>query len=379
VQFFISKIILMSAVVFDLAIIGAGASGLQLLYEMIQADTSGEKKILLVDSGDRSQKSWCFWEDEKRACYPFLIEKSWNSMTYRTSEGGAIKSTITPLEYNYISSERFFAYFFEEFIPANPNITLVKNWAKEVEEGDDAQTIRCQDGSTFFARRVADSRPIKSDDPSLIYQHFSGKFIEFDEPILDDSAMTLMDFSLPVSTTEMAVFHYILPFSKTKALIETTVFTKLAYDKEAYELIWHKYLAVHFKDKKFKVLSDEMGTIPMGVRSSPTEGKIFTIGAAGGNMKASTGYAFTRMHEDAKYRAQNQLKVTPNRFRFYDKMLLKIMNNDMAKIPQVMDRLFSRVSSNRILRFLDDKSSLLEDIRLLSKLDIPLFISHLLR
>lgn len=369
----------MSAVVFDLAIIGAGASGLQLLYEMIQADTSGEKKILLVDSGDRSQKSWCFWEDEKRACYPFLVEKSWNSMTYRTSEGGAIKSTITPLEYNYISSERFFAYFFEEFIPANPNITLVKNLAKEVEEGDDAQTILCQDGSTFFARRVADSRPIKSDDPSLIYQHFSGKFIEFDEPILDDSAMTLMDFSLPVSTTEMAVFHYILPFSKTKALIETTVFTKLAYDKEAYELIWHKYLAVYFKGKKFKVLSDEMGTIPMGIRSSPTEGKIFTIGAAGGNMKASTGYAFTRMHEDAKYRAQNQLKVTPNRFRFYDKMLLKIMNNDMAKIPQVMDRLFSRVSSNRILQFLDDKSSLLEDIRLLSKLDIPLFISHLLR
>lgn len=369
----------MSAVVFDLAIIGAGASGLQLLYEMIQADPSGQNKILLLDSGDRSQKSWCFWEDEKRACFPFLVEKSWKTMTYRTSHGEILNSTIHPLEYNYISSDRFFTYFFEEFIPANSNITLVKNWVQEIKEGAEVQTILCHDGSTFFSKRVADSRPIKSEDPSLIYQHFSGKFIEFDEPILDDSAMTLMDFSLPVSSEEMSVFHYILPFSKTKALIETTVFTKLDYDKEAYERIWKKYIEQHFKNNSYKVLSDETGTIPMGVHSVKKEGAIFTIGAAGGNMKSSTGYAFTRMQEDAKYRSQNRLKVTPKRFRFYDKMLLKIMNNDMAKIPQVMDRLFSRVPTPRILRFLDDKSSLKEDIFLLSKLDIPLFITHLLK
>jgi len=369
----------MSAVVFDLAIIGAGASGLQLLYEMIQADPTREKKILLLDSGDRSQKSWCFWEDEKKACFPFLVEKSWNSITYGTSSGETLTSTIHPLEYNYISSDRFFTYFFEEFIPANSNITLVKNWANEIKEGDEVQTILCRDGSTFFSKRVADSRPIKSVDPSLIYQHFSGKFIEFEEPILDDSAMTLMDFSLPESTTEMSVFHYILPFSKTKALIETTVFTKLEYDKETYECIWKKYIEQHFKNNSYKVLSDETGTIPMGVHSVKKEGAIFTIGAAGGNMKASTGYAFTRMHEDARHRAQNRIKAIPSRFRFYDKMLLKIMKNDMAKIPKVMDRLFKKVPSHQILRFLDDKSSLTEDIKLLSKLDVPLFITHLLK
>jgi len=369
----------MSVVVFDLAIVGAGASGLQLLYEVIQANPSGEKKILLLDSGDRSQKSWCFWEDKKRSCFPFLVEKSWNSMTFRTSKGETLKSTINPLEYNYISSDRFFAYFFEEFIPANHNITLVKNWVQEVKEGEDWQTVLCQDGSTFFSKRVADSRPIKSEDPSLVFQHFSGKFIEFDEPILDDSTMTLMDFSLPVSTKEMSVFHYILPFSGTKALIETTVFTKLEYDKEAYERIWKQYIEIHFKNKNYKIIADEMGTIPMGVQALKKEGNIFTIGAAGGNMKASTGYAFTRMQEDAKYRAQNRMKVTPNRFRFYDKMLLKIMNDDMAKIPQVMDRLFKRVPIHRILRFLDNKSSMKEDILLLSKLDVPLFITHLLK
>jgi lycopene beta-cyclase len=370
----------MATLVYDIAIIGAGASGLQLLYEMVQADPNREKKILLLDSGDRSRKSWCFWEDHTSSTFPFLVEKSWNSMTYRTSRGETIKKAIYPLEYNYISSDGFFNYFFDEFIPANPTITLVKKWATEVQEGVDLQSIVCQDGSVFYAKRVADSRPRNAEENSgTIYQHFSGKFIEFEEPILDDSAMTLMDFSLPESTTEMSVFHYILPFSTTKALIETTVFTKLDYDIEAYECIWQKYVDKHFKDLKYHLLSHERGTIPMGMQASKKEGAVFSIGAAGGNMKASTGYAFTRMHEDAKHRAQNRLKLIPSRFRFYDKMLLKIMKNDMAKIPKVMDRLFKRVPTDQILRFLDDKSSLTEDIKLLSKLDIPLFISHLLK
>ena len=109
--------------IYDIAIIGAGASGLQLLYELIQADP--QQKILILDSGDRSAKSWCFWEDKDATCFPFLVEKSWHSMTYRSSEGETLKSPIHPLQYNYISSDRFFAYFFDEFIPAKPNITLV--------------------------------------------------------------------------------------------------------------------------------------------------------------------------------------------------------------------------------------------------------------
>ena len=106
----------MPTLVYDIAIIGAGASGLQLLYELVQADPSRKKKILLLDSGDRSQKSWCFWENKDASCFPFLIEKSWDSMLFKTSKGESITSEINPLAYHYISSSKFFNYFFCFFI-----------------------------------------------------------------------------------------------------------------------------------------------------------------------------------------------------------------------------------------------------------------------
>lgn len=368
----------MPSVIYDIAIIGAGASGLQLLYESLQADSTKEMKILLLDSGDRSSKSWCFWEDNQHACFPFLVEKSWDKMAYVSTKGKTIQTDISPLKYQYISSDRFFTYFFDEFIPQDPRITHLKKWVTSTTEASAFNTVHCDGGDTFYAQKIADSRPKKSLDSKLIYQHFSGKFIDFEQPILDESCLTLMDFSLAASTKEMAVFHYILPFSNTKALVETTVFTQLPYDAQVYEAIWHQYMNSHYS-QPYKIISTEEGTIPMAFHADTNTEKVFQIGAAGGFMKASTGYAFTRMHQDAINRAQNRLNKVPNRFRFYDTLLLKIMKNEMNRIPDVMDRLFTRVPTKRILQFLDDKTTFSEEIRLLAQLDIPLFLKHLFR
>lgn len=377
-QFYGSIKIQMPSVIYDIAIIGAGASGLQLLYESLQADFTNEMKILLLDSGDRSSKSWCFWDDHPHTCFPFLVEKTWDKMAYVSTKGKTFQTDISPLKYQYISSNRFFNYFFNELIPYDSRVTHLKKWVIATNEGSPFNTVHCDGGETFYAKKIADSRPKKSLDSKLIYQHFSGKVIDFEHPILDESCLTLMDFSLAASTNKMSVFHYILPFSHTKALIETTVFTQLPYDAQAYEAIWQQYMHSHYS-QPYQVISSETGTIPMAFQLDTNTENVFQIGAAGGFMKASTGYAFTRMHQDAINRAQNRPTKVPNRFRFYDKMLLKIMKNEMNRIPDVMDRLFSRVPTKRILEFLDDKTSFTQEIRLLAQLDIPLFLKHLFR
>lgn len=302
-------------------------------------------------------------------------------MEFTSTHNQTKVAPIAPYAYQFISSEGFFKFFFEQFIPNDPRITCVSDWVADLQEDTEGVLIGTQSGSTFRAKMVADSR--RSDcTPSrgAINQHFKGKVVRFEQPVLNEDCITLMDFSMPISSESMAVFHYLLPFSKTEALIETTVFTKNQFDASLYEEMWLNYMSEKFANLSYLVLSEEHGTIPMVLDETPAAtARIVKIGIAGGKIKPSTGYAFSRMHEHAKAIANGRQLNKPKRFSFYDRMLLRVMENEMEQIPRVMDRLFERVPFQDILKFLDDKSNLGEEIRLLSKLDIPLFIKHLIR
>ena len=369
------------ASLYDLAIVGAGAAGLTLLYEYLQQAENIDSTILLIDSGDRSKKSWCYWAENNQESFPFLIEKSWSKITYRSTKAISKTEKLANLNYHYISSGHFFSFFFDQFIPEHTQIKLETGWVENLHETDSFVEIHMQNGLTFQANQVADARIQKSteSDKTQLSQHFWGKFVEFDEAILDSSAVTLMDFSQPQTNGAYSIFHYILPFTSHKALIETTVFSTQAYQEQAYEAHWNQYMETNFAGKSYQVTDIERGTIPMMIHV-PTEksGKIFPIGTAAGQVKASTGYAFTRMHREAKAKVnQNSIKIK-SRYTFYDSILLHMIQTENQVIAAVMDRLFGRVSFTKILRFLDEKTSLWEEINLFSRLQIPLFIKHLL-
>ena len=366
--------------VYDLAIVGAGAAGLQLLYEYLQLAENKDSRILLIDSGDRTKKSWCFWAASGHESFPFLIEKSWKKVTYRYTNSVRETQDIENLGYHYISSTRFFTYFFDEFIPTHPQITHRTGWVDMLTETEALVDLQLKDGSTYQAKQVADARIeslSKSEKPTLS-QHFWGKFVEFDTDTLDSQSATLMDFSQAQTSDDYAVFHYILPFSARKGLIETTVFSKEGYDELAYESHWNQYMETNFSGKNYQVLEEERGTIPMALTGAPQKmGKIFAIGTASGQVKASTGYAFTRMHADAKARVHQRSFNRKPRFKFYDSILLHMIQTENKVIPHVMDQLFGRTSFTRVLHFLDEKTSVWQEIKLFSQLQIPLFLKHL--
>jgi len=371
---------LKKAPIFDLAIVGAGAAGLQLLYEYLQSTEHKDSRILLIDSGDRSKKSWCFWAASGHESFPFLIEKSWNKVTYRYTNSVRETQDIDNLGYHYISSTNFFTYFFDQFIPAHPQITHQIGWVDTLTETVSVVDIQIKGGSTYQAKQVADARiekQVPSEKPTLS-QHFWGKFIEFDTDTLDSESATLMDFSQAQTSDDYTVFHYILPFSARKGLIETTVFSKAGYDESAYAAHWNQYMEDNFAGKKYQVLEEERGTIPMALtNASQQRGKIFAIGTASGQVKASTGYAFTRMHADAKARVHQSSFTRKPRFKFYDSILLHMIQTENKVIPQVMDQLFGCTPFARVLNFLDEKTSIWQEIKMFSQLQIPLFLKHL--
>ena len=365
---------------YDLAIVGAGAAGLQLLYEYLQKAEHIDAKILLIDSGDRTKKSWCYWAKNGQESFPFLIEKSWSKITYRSSQSMSQTQEIDSLAYHYISSTHFFNYFFDQFIPAHTQITHEMGWVSELIESASTVEIKLQNGARYVAKQVADARigHIQTAGKPSLSQHFWGKFVEFDSDVLNSDSVTMMDFSQPQGNNDYAVFHYILPFSSRKGLIETTVFSKQAYDEAAYELHWNQYMEANFPGKTYQVSDVERGTIPMKIIESPSQtGKIFSIGTAAGRVKASTGYAFTRMHQDAKNRVNQLATKRQSRFTFYDSILLNMIRTENRVIPLVMDRLFGRIGFARILDFLDEKTTIWQEIKLFSQLQIPLFIKHL--
>ena len=57
-------------------------------------------------------------------------------------------------------------------------------------------------------------------DKSKLWQHFQGVEIETSKEIFDDEILNLMDFNCDQKNN--VHFFYTLPFSKNKALIETT-------------------------------------------------------------------------------------------------------------------------------------------------------------
>jgi lycopene beta-cyclase len=196
-----------------------------------------------------------------------------------------------------------------------------------------------------------------------------------------------MDFNIPQD--QAAHFMYVLPFSKTEALIEFTSFSKPdCYSDQVYDSYLKEYISSKF-DCPYEIIREEKGKIPMtdfDFSARDKEG-IIQIGSAGGAVKPSTGYAFNRISRHTKYLIEcflnnNQSIINSNsssRFHFYDTLLLQIIRDQPEMVSKIMDQLFVNNSFLKILSFLDESSKLFEEFSLFSTLPKRLFLKQVLK
>ena len=97
------------------------------------------------------------------------------------------------------------------------------------------------------------------------------------------------------------------------------------------------------------------------------------IGMAGGWTKASTGYTFKSSQEKAKALAlflsrEKDLKgfYSAGKFWIYDMLLLDILYRSNEKGAAIFTSLFKRRKAPLILKFLEEKTSLVEDVMIMS-------------
>ncbi|MFJ9718546.1 lycopene cyclase family protein [Streptomyces sp. NPDC101213] len=363
----------------DVAIVGAGAAGLSLAYRLARAAPARRPSVLLFEPPPGPlrppSRTWCFWEPGPGP-YDAVLTAAWQHLRVHTPEGRRIEDGIAPLRYKMIRSDDFEAFVGRE-LARRDHVRRVEATVETVDGVAGGAEIRARtaDGRplTARARWVFDSRPLGSLPAArtTLLQHFHGWFVRTSRPVFDPRRVDLMDFRVPQPAHGLA-FGYVLPTSAREALVEYTEFSGAPLSRTAYEAALDRYTHGVLGLGPFEVTATETGVIPMtdarfARRTAPS---VFRIGAAGGATRPSTGYTFaavqrqTRAVAAALAAGRRPLPPAPHsaRSRAMDAVLLRALDSGRVGGAEVFSTLFSQVPAERLLRFLDGRTRLTEDL-----------------
>ncbi|GGI57249.1 lycopene cyclase family protein [Winogradskyella haliclonae] len=361
---------------FDYIILGAGASGLLLAYRIASDAFFDDTSILIIDksSNKGNDRTWCFWE-EGQGEWDDILEKSWSSVFFG-SQTFSKTIDISPYRYKMIRSAAFYNKLWKK-INQKSNIQFLEASIKDFQEKENVYVTTSK--GDFTATKLFNSIPdlsyLKQKKYPVLQQHFVGWFVKTKTEIFDDTLATFMDFSVPQNGNTR--FMYMLPIDKQTALFEYTLFSKDILQLSEYEAAIKDYL----KEKSvsdFEILETEQGSIPMTSFkfSELNTSRVLNIGTAGGWTKASTGYTFraTSKHTKKITALLKQEKdvsksLSKPKFWFYDLIFLDVLANYNASGAKLFSSLFKKTDVKTIFKFLDEESSLLEDLKII--LSVP--------
>ena len=350
---------------FDYIIIGGGCAGLSLAYELDLHSKLKDKTLAIVEHRDeyKRDKTWSFWKVSPHNFEDCTI-KSWDNFTIN------IPSHLKHVDcknmpYQTIDSGLFYQKIIDK-IKQNNNIYFFKNINEVNTE------------NSFIFNSVGD----KIDNKSSLWQHFSGIEIETSKDFFDEKIFNLMDFDCDQKNS--VHFFYTLPFSKTKALIETTWISDLnSTSLNDYDIQLKDYIEDKLKIKNYKINYKETGAIPLFHPNNIKKLNQIEIGTAGGMTRLSTGYTFLNIQEQSKYIRKNieNIKDTKifsieRKYEFLDNIFLKVLKKNPERMAQIFYKMFNS-SPNTVINFLSNKSNILEDISIISKMPKWVFLKQL--
>ena len=362
---------------FDYIIIGNGLAGLQLSLQLSNDPFFDNKQIALIDKSDKdvNDKTWCFWE-KSLGKWDDIAYKTWGFAKFYSSKK-TLNLALKPYNYKMICSLDFYKKAKEE-LSTKSNFHFIINDVIKVTEIE-LVTVTCNSIS-YTAHHVFDSRIhddyfIEKDNYTRINQHFKGWIIKTETDVFDPDVFTMMDYRL--KDGDQTTFIYVLPFSSKTALIEFTYFTPNMVENKRYDRFLEQYISEKLKIEKYAIMEVETGNIPMTnfpFHKYSTK-QITKIGTAGGWVKGSTGYSFKHTEKKVEKIIEN-LKLNQNpskglinkRHAFYDAIFLKVLDDENDRGEWIFEQFYSKNPIETMFKFLDEESTLFEDIKIMSSL-----------
>jgi lycopene beta-cyclase len=373
---------------FDYLFLGMGAANSLLFMKMHDNGLLNDKKIVIIEPHDDhlNGKNFCFWSSEDevlRLNLVDLVSSKWKNIEV----AGLKKQAISPLLYHHIRGADLNSKIKETLV--NHDITFFSEIYNGSPKFYSGQYIINLSETNILVNKVFDSRPpvykLPLKNQSHLWQSFYGWEIAVDNARLDTTAMVMMDFDIPQNG--FCQFIYRLPFDENKMLVEVTRFGNQKISKQEAEEILFAYLGkLNFS---YRLIEIEQGVIPMSsiAISNPDYGLNWIYTGTRANMvKPTTGYAFHNMAEDADAHMKSMLNQkdyvrseTKFRFKFYDGLLLKILEKTPNHGKAIFQDLFRHVPIKKVLTFLSEKSTLREDVYIFSKLPLAIFLKVALK
>ncbi len=404
---------------YDYIIAGAGGAGLSLLHYLMEAPSLASKSILVIDKSFQktNDRTWCFW-DANISAFENLVHHRWDTISIH-ADGFDKELPTAPFSYKMIQGIDFYnavlskaksktnIHFQEatilnisvlDTLSASSTASTIVNSTK-VNSSKGAK-VEWEGGSAMgeyifssllpfqmnqLATAAAYSNSLQSSTPSnkqapFLWQHFKGRVVQFETPVFNKSIAKLMDFNVPQQGA--TAFMYQLPLNEKEALVEYTVFSENVLAISQYDEVLDAYLAKEFPSSTYITKHDEIGAIPMTqIELASTQAPIYTIGALGAAIKASTGYAFQFIQEQCKNivaQLENglpiQTKVHTTRYQFYDAVLLDILFHHKMEGAEIFKRIFAKNEAATVFKFLSNTSTILEDIKIMRSLPTNIFL-----
>ena len=356
---------------------------------MVRSGKLGHKKILLLEKDDktRNDRTWSFWETSPGPFEP-VVYRRW-SKTWFHSRYHSRLLDLGPYEYKMIRGIDFYHYC-KELLGRYPNVEVRQAEVRQLRNKGALAEVETAEGvyqAEYVFNSILFEPPLISPKEHFLWQHFRGWVIETGQDVFNPGEATLMDFR--TAQDHGTTFVYVKPFDTRKALVEYTLFTEQLLSSAEYDAGLKEYISRIPGIGTYTVSEVENGRIPMTNHRFPVvEGRILHIGTAGGQTKASSGYTFRFIQKHAARMVESLVKKGnpfisrpggPRRFRFYDSTLLHILRYDTLPGDRIFSLLFQKNEPQRVLRFLDNETSLWQELGIISSLPTWPFLKAALK
>jgi len=304
----------------DIAIIGGGSAGMALASRLDGLFAT----VFEPKTASERDCSWALWAQAPQLLELSLsVRGSWDKWRLIDHSGEVIHHSHQ-YRYTCLSSKQYLQWC-ETHLKQSVNLlrapveNLVTNGSGASGGQFDAG------GQSYRAKVIYDSRPPKVPKNSLC-QHFIGWEIILKKPIDNADIATLMDFR--VDQSRGLHFIYVLPYTDRHLLVESTMISNQLEDKDWYR----NAITCWLKERDIEVeaqLHEEYGVIPM-TKVQPQNADVVNIGAVGGAIRLSSGYAFSTI--------QTQMKALANSITAGKAELPKAFSGALM----FMDKVFNR-------------------------------------